>query len=134
VASIDYVLLAEYARVDAAGLLTVVGASFDRVHASDSAARQQVYVVMRVLLDEDDEPAPAVVTLSSPSGHLSIRLGGMAVRSEAAVSVDGKVAVITVMGIVVPLEELGKYTVTAAVGDDVRKVPFVVERSAAGTA
>lgn len=33
-ASLDYALLAEYARVDASGLLTVVGGSFDRVTVS----------------------------------------------------------------------------------------------------
>lgn len=56
-ATLDYALLAEYARIDPAGLVTIVGGSFDRVQASSSRGSQQTYVVMRVLLDESEEEA-----------------------------------------------------------------------------
>jgi transposase len=58
VATLDYALLAEYARIDPAGLVTIVGGSFDRVQATSISGAQQTYVVMRVLLDESEEAAP----------------------------------------------------------------------------
>lgn len=48
-ATLAYALLAEYARIDLAGLVTIVGGSFDRIQATNTSGAQQTYVLMRVL-------------------------------------------------------------------------------------
>ena len=62
-ATLDYALLAEYARIDPAGLVTIVGGSFDRVQATSTSGAHQMYVVMRVLLDESEGAASFEVSV-----------------------------------------------------------------------
>lgn len=127
-ATLDYALLAEYARVDPSGLLTVVGASFDRVQASSPGAAQQVFVALRVLLDEQEAPADFNVRVQPPSRQFTIEFTGTAARNEQATVLDGQVAVILVMGVTVPLPEAGRYVVTVTLsGQQAKALPFVVD-------
>jgi hypothetical protein len=47
-ATLDYTLLAEYACIDPAGLVTIVGGSFDRVQATSTSGAQQTYVAANI--------------------------------------------------------------------------------------
>ncbi|MGH4008373.1 MAG: hypothetical protein ACRDTH_09525 [Pseudonocardiaceae bacterium] len=46
------------ARVDQAGLITIVGGGFDRVRVPDPGGMQQVFVAMRIVLDEREPDVP----------------------------------------------------------------------------
>lgn len=130
-AILDYALLAEYARVDAAGLLTVVGASFERVQAQSPGAAQAMSVALRILLDEAESGADFDVQIRPPSGQYALGFSGTAARPTNPVIVDGRAAVILVLGIAVPLVEAGVYSVVVTLSDEtVKTVPFVVEHMA----
>lgn len=127
-ATLDYALLAEYARVDSAGLLTVVGGSFDRVRAAGPAAAQQVFLALRVLVDEDEDPVQIDIKVQSPGGEYELGMSGLAERNANAQPVDGRVNVMLAFGVVVPLSSAGRYVVRVALsGEVVRDLPFVVE-------
>jgi hypothetical protein len=81
VATLDYALLAEYARIDPAGLVTIVGGSFDRVQATSTGGAQQTYVVMRVLLDESEETTSFEVSVEPPNKAYAPQLAGTAIRA-----------------------------------------------------
>jgi hypothetical protein len=127
-AKLDYALLAEYARVDPSGLLTTVGASFDRVRARNAAAGQQIFVALRVLLDASETTVDFEISVRPPSGGFTIGLSGQATRNPDAVPVDGRVGVVVTVGVLVPLPESGRYLVTVTLADgERREIPFIVE-------
>lgn len=127
-ATLDYALLAEFARIDAAGLLTVVGASFDRVQAPGPGAGQQMAVVLRVLLDEGESSADFQVNIEPPNVQFTMSFTGTAERNDQAVPVDGHIAVSLALGVTVPLPAAGRYVVAVSLGETVVKtLPFVVE-------
>lgn len=127
-ATLDYALLAEYARVDPLGLLTVVGASFDRIAAQSPGAAQQVHVAIRVLLDEDESDVEFDIKVEPPGQSFTLGFRGSAVRPDGAVSVDGKVAVVVAVGVAIPLPDVGVYKVIVTLSDEVAKtLRFVVE-------
>lgn len=127
-ATLDYALLAEFARVDAAGLLTVVGASFDRLQAPGPGTGQQMAVVLRVLLDEDEPAADFQVNIEPPNFQFTISFTGTAERNDLAVPVDGHIAVSLALDVTVPLLAAGRYVVSVSLGETVvKRLPFVVE-------
>ncbi|MGI9002155.1 MAG: DUF6941 family protein [Pseudonocardia sp.] len=129
-ASLDYALLAEYARVDASGLLTVVGGSFDRVTASGPNAGQQLYVALRVLLDHDEDRVPLEVRVSSPGGEYELGMSAVAEPNRSAEPVDGRFNIMMALGVVAPLPVAGRYAVRVSLdGKLERELPFVVELS-----
>jgi uncharacterized protein YfaP (DUF2135 family) len=127
-ATLDYVLLAEFARVDPAGLLTAVGASFDRVQVPGPGAAQQMAVALRVLLDADEQSVDFRVGIDPPGGEFAMSFTGTSERNARAQPVDGKIAVLVAVNLTVPLPVEGRYAVAVALGDVVVKtLPFVVE-------
>ena len=128
VATLDYALLAEYARIDPAGLVTIVGGSFDRVQAPSTGGIQQTYVVMRVLLDESEEAASFEVSVEPPNKAYAMQLAGTARRNPAAVPVDGRVGVTLTIGLMVPIVAVGRYVATVSLeGQPVQDLPFMVD-------
>jgi hypothetical protein len=128
VATLDYALLAEYARIDATGLATIVGGSFDRVRVSGTSGVQSTYVVLRVLLDEAEDDTSFEVSIEPPSKTYSLQVAGTTSRNPDAVPVDGRLGVVVVIGASVPLPEPGRYVakVTLA-GRHVQDLPFMVD-------
>jgi len=110
-ATLDYALLAEYARIDPAGMVTIVGGSFDRVQASSTSGVQQTYVVIRVLLDKSEEAVAFEVSVGPPNKTYARQLAGTAKRNPAAVPVDGRVGVTLAIGLMVPIVAAGRYVV-----------------------
>lgn len=127
-ATLDYALLAEYARIDPAGLVTIVGGSFDRVQVTSTSGGQQTYVVMRVLLDESEETASFEVSVEPPNKAYALRLAGTAARNPAAAPVDGLVGVTVTIGLMVPIVAAGRYVARVSLaGRPVQDLPFVVD-------
>ncbi|MGH3764907.1 MAG: DUF6941 family protein [Pseudonocardiaceae bacterium] len=89
--SLDFALLAEYARVDPAGLVTIVGGGFDRVHAPAAGAVQQMFVAVRFVLDEDEPAVPFEVKIQTSGDQYEIGIAGVATRAPAVQPIEGKV-------------------------------------------
>ncbi|HVE96625.1 MAG TPA: hypothetical protein VNA67_06535 [Pseudonocardiaceae bacterium] len=127
-ATLDYALLAEYARIDPAGLVTIVGGSFDRVQTASTSGVQQTYVVMRVFLEESEEAASFEVSVEPPNMAYAMQLAGTAVRNPAAVPVDGRVGVTLTIGLMVPIVAAGRYVARVSLeGQPVQDLPFMVD-------
>lgn len=127
-ASLDYALLAEYARVDQAGLVTIVGGGFDRIRAPVTGGIQQVFVAMRIVLDEQEPDVPFEVKIQSPGDQFEIGVAGATSRAPSVLPSDGKVHFMTAIGLVVPIQVAGRYVVQIMLaGEIVRYLPFVVE-------
>lgn len=126
-AALDYAVLAEYARIDSAGLVTIVGGSFDRVEVSAGGAVQQVFVALRILSERDEERVPFEVRVRAPEQQYEIVFSGATARAQDATPVGGRFSFTTAVGLVVPLPVAGEYVVDVALaGDIVRQLPFVV--------
>lgn len=130
-ATLDYALLAEYARIDPAGLVTIVGGSFDRVQATSTNGAQQTYVVLRVLLAESEEAVSFEVSVEPPNKAYALQIAGTAERNPAAVPVDGRVGVTLTIGLMVPIVAAGRYVARVSLeGQPVQDLPFVVDIAA----
>jgi hypothetical protein len=66
VATLDYVIVSEYACIDSSGLVTIVGGSFDRVQAPKPGAGQQLFITLRVLLEETETSVPFKIKVALP--------------------------------------------------------------------
>jgi hypothetical protein len=127
-ASLDFVLLAEYARVDQAGLITIVGGGFDRVRVPAQGGMQQVFVAMRIVLDEGEPDVPFEVKVQSPDNQYEIGVAGTTSRAPGVQPADGKVNFIAAIGLAVPIQMAGRHLVQILLaGEVVRHLPFVVE-------
>ena len=127
-ASLDFALLAEYARVDQAGLITIVGGGFDRVRVPDQGGVQQVFVAMRIVLEEHEADVPFEVKAQSPENRYEIGVAGTTHRARGVQPADGKINFIAAVGLAVPIQMVGRYQVQIVLaGEVVRHLPFVVE-------
>ncbi|WP_156721340.1 DUF6941 family protein [Streptomyces apocyni] len=134
-ARLQYFLLAEYARVDAGGLLTVVGAGFDRVAVDALPGQLSLGCAARVLLDEGESEAQLSVAVRPPQGR------GLAIASTVRPPVDAKphlghVGVIFAATFGLPVVAEGLYTFEVTVnGEERQDASFTVElQSATGQA
>jgi hypothetical protein len=128
VASLDYVIMSEFARLGPSGLVTIVGGSFDRLQAPQRGAGQQLFVTLRALLEETETSALFEVKVRPPTGQFEIKVTGQAARRPEALPLDGHVGVIATVGLVVPLQTEGRHEVRVSLGDgQTRTLPFMVE-------
>jgi hypothetical protein len=74
VADLDYVFLADYARVDPAGTLTAIGASYTIVTAQALPTTHLLSVAGRVRSTLGAPPVNLEVKLNAPDGRYSIAL------------------------------------------------------------
>lgn len=116
-ARLQYVLLAEYARVDASGLLTIVGAGFDRIAVNALPSQIPLACAMRVLLTESEKDARLSVSLRPPSGV------GLRMETVLAAPIDarphkGLVGVAFAATFGLPVSSPGTYTFEVSVNDE----------------
>ena len=109
-ASLDYVIMSEFARVDPSGLVTIVGGSFDRLQAPQRGVGQQLFITLRALLETETSVLFEVKVLP-PTGQFEIKVNGQAARRPEALPLDGHVGVIATVGLVVPLQTEGRHEV-----------------------
>lgn len=127
-ASLDYVLLAEYAKIDPAGLTTIVGGGFDRVRGLAPGGVQQVFVAMRIVLDEHEAEVPFEVKVQSPDNEYEVGVTGATSRARDAQPFEGKVNFNAAIGLAVPIRMGGRYVAQIMLaGEVVRHLAFVVE-------
>lgn len=125
-AQLEYALLAEYARLDAAGLLTVVGGHFDRVQTPTPGRVYSFAVTFRVRLEDAERSVPFEIKVSPPSDQG----GALALSGTAQVSPTAEVGghySQTVVNLGMPILVAGRYTVRVYVADELAKeLPFEV--------
>ena len=127
-ATLDYVIVSEYARIDPSGLVTIVGGSFDRVQAPQPGASQPLFITLRALLEETETSVSFEVKVRPPTDQYAIGITGQAARRPDARSIDGRVGVVATVGILVPLLVEGRHEVQVSLDDSQTwSLPFVVE-------
>lgn len=127
-ATLDYVVLSEFARVDPTGLVTIVGGSFDRVRAPERGSQQLIFVTLRALLEETESSTGFEVKVRPPEGQFEIGITGQAARRPDALPVDGRVGVVAAVGLIVPLQAEGRHEVQVSLDEgQTRLLPFMVE-------
>jgi hypothetical protein len=128
VATLDYVIMSEFARIDPSGLVTIVGGSFDRVQAPERGVGQQLYVTLRALLEEAETSVSFEVKVRPPTGEFEIGIKGQTARRPEVLPINGRVGVVATVGLVVPLLTEGRHEVQVNLEDgQTRILPFVVE-------
>lgn len=133
-ATLDYALLAEYARVDAAGLITIVGGSFDRIEAAESEGIHRIYVALRVLADESEaaNPVPVEIRVLSP-GDYQMAMSTRIRPNPSAEPFDGHYNITLAVGLNLPLPVAGRYVIQVSIdGRVARDLPFNVALIPAG--
>lgn len=128
-AQLDYATLAEFAKVDAAGLLTVVGGGFDHLQVNAPGLVHQIFVVIRFKLDDDEDSAAFEVKVVPPDKpEFELLISGSAQPGPRTRAIPGNLGALTVMGLGLPITTPGRYTVQVRMsGDVVRDLPFEVE-------
>jgi hypothetical protein len=130
VASLEYALLAEFARVDPVGLLTVVGGGFVRAQPPALPAQLQVYVTFQVSFQEEEEPPSFQVVARPPRGQYEFRMDGQVPRLPGVPAIDGEISVPVAVGMMLPVPDAGKYQVDVTLSDGgSRELRFLVVES-----
>jgi hypothetical protein len=131
-ARLDFAMIAEYARVDSAGLITVVAGGFDRVAVHGKGAVQQMHVALRIL-HEEGETVPFEVKVLTPDGSDVAVAGVVGEPPPGASPTDGLFNFTAALGLGVPVRSPGRYVVQIILaGEVVRELPFVVTLAAQG--
>lgn len=130
-ADLDFALLAEFARVDPAGLLTLVSGGFDRVQASGPGLVQQVFVAFRTQLDEGERTVGFKVRVVSPGeDQPEVAVSGVTAANPPAEPQPQQLGVVSVVGLGIPINAEGRYVVQVSIGGSLaRELPFVVNFS-----
>lgn len=112
---LDYAFLAEYAKVEPHGTLTVVGASFTKVHVMQLPASPAVYVAGRLRAKEGAPPVPLGLTVSGPGPQSPT----LELHTEMLVAgpdpYEGRLGLLFALGITLPVMEFGIYTFTLSI-------------------
>jgi hypothetical protein len=123
-------MLAEFARLDSAGLLTMVGGGFDRIEVGSLGLVHQVFLVLRFNLAAEETSAAFGVQVVSP-GEPAFQLGisGTATMTDTgARTVSGNRDVVSVIGLGLPVSSAGRYSIQVSVnGELTRTVPLEVD-------
>lgn len=98
VVSLEFAMLAEFARTDSGGLLTVVNGGFERLQIKTLGLVHQFYLVMKFRQQPTDEAVFSVLW-ESPG------------ESPFAMNVSGRTSRVVVVGIGVPLFEPGAHSI-----------------------
>ncbi|WP_169514641.1 DUF6941 family protein [Actinokineospora enzanensis] len=134
-AGLDFAMLAEFARVDSGGLLTVVGGGFDRMEVRSSGLVQQVHLVMRFNLGDGETSVGFGVRVLTPGDPVfQVEVSGLAVTDNREADAPVARHAVTVIPLGFPVAVSGSYALEIQVdGQVVGSLPFEV-RIVAGTA
>lgn len=127
-AEIDYAFLADFAKVEANGSLTVVGASWTHLTARILPAAHRMAVAGRIKARADEDPIQLSVTVSGPEGTFQITTQGeLTARPDSVTYGDGWVGHLFALDLQIPLPAPGLYTVNVEVaGGGDRRLAFEV--------
>ncbi|ORV89417.1 hypothetical protein AWC08_21895 [Mycobacterium gordonae] len=101
-AELDYAFVAEYAKVEASGTLTAIGASYLEVRPPGLPAQHSLAIAGRVRAPEDTQSIELLIRINPP-GPMNIEINGTLTPGPEPVRYDGKVAVLFTAMSVIPL-------------------------------
>lgn len=139
-AEIDYAFLADFAKVEPHGVLTVVGASWTFIEAPQFPIGWRLAVACRVRGTVSEGPVPFVVTFNGPVGadqRVSISTEGALVVGDHVRPYgpdSDRVGHLLAMDLQVPLPEPGLYEVIVELPEsgERRRIAFEAMQIAAG--
>lgn len=122
---LDYAFLAEYAKVEAQGTLTVVGASFTRLRVPTLPAAIPLAVAGRLRVATGETPVQLRVVFSGPS-DASPRIDvETEIPAEGAEPYDGRLGLLFAIGTNWPIQEYGIFSIEISLdGSLVRTLKF----------
>lgn len=128
-ADLDFAILAEYARVDPSGLLTVIGGTFERLQINGPGLVHQVYLAIRAKLDDSENSVSFQVKVLPPDQtQFQMGITGTANVNPRAQPMSGNKAVLSVVGMGIPINSPGRYTVQVTLeGGARRDLQFIVD-------
>lgn len=122
---LDYAYLAEYARVDPVGTLSVIGASFTEVTGVRFPASMAVYIAGRLRMAEGADPTQLTIRFNGPTAQTPRVEVGAAMAPDGLATYRGRVGVLFTVGMNVPLVEPGLQEFVIRLGDrEVRTLRF----------
>lgn len=132
-ATLDYAFLADYAKVDANGTLTAVGASWTNLQTPSLPTQHRMSIAGRVRAKLAEGPVDLRIQIQGPEDVFHL---GMDAQLEAGPDArpygDGNIGHLFAVDMQVPLPKAGLYTVTLSVdGKPVRDLKFDVEQAPA---
>lgn len=130
--NLDYAFLADFAKVDASGKLTSVGASFTHLTAATLPTSQIMSVAGRVRVAEESGPLPLLVRFIGPDDSSPTIEATMSLARGSARPYEGRVGVLFTMTTLLPLSSEGLHEVHILLnGEEVRRLAFFVEAAPA---
>lgn len=92
-ASLEFALLAEFARVDSVGLLTVVGGGFIRVQPPQLPSQIPLHVAFGVSKREEENPSTFQIEAAAPHMLVMVGLSGEVATPAGLVPIDGRLSI-----------------------------------------
>jgi len=126
-AEIDYAFLADFAKVEANGTLTAVGASWTYLTTEGFPAGHRMSVAGRVRARVDEGDVPIRVSYTTPNEAVRLNADGLLVPTDAQRPYgDGWIGHLFAMDMAIPLPAPGLYWVEISIGDgaSVRRLAF----------
>lgn len=117
-ARMDWALLAESAKLDAGGTVSMLGGSFTRLLVPNTPTQVPVSIVGRVLMEGQTRSARLRVLVAGPDDSFKI-----SVDSEVAPPTDAPIpgippATLIVLSTLLPVPQAGEYKIEVQVEDD----------------
>lgn len=110
--TIDYAFLADFAKVEPNGTLTVVGASFNFLTVPMVPVNYRLAVAGRVRSRKDDGTIPLRISFSGPNETYNINTDGELTPAEDALTYgDGLLGHLFALDMQLPIPVVGTYTV-----------------------
>lgn len=125
-AELDYLFLADFAKVEPSGTLTVVGASWTVLRVQSFPAMHMLGIAGRVRLHAGDAPAPGRLLIEGPDESVSLNLEiTIEADQNARVYGDNRVGSLFAVNLPVPIVKAGLHWVRLELeGQTVRSLAF----------
>lgn len=112
----DYLMLAESARVESGGSVSLLGGSFSRLMVPSLPVQASLAVVGRAFMDPGEAPAPVVIRMIGPDDTYKVSLDTLLDANTGDEPIEGiDPNVVFAMSLLAPLVKEGVYTVEAEI-------------------
>jgi hypothetical protein len=127
VAELDYALLADYARVDADGTLTAIGAHRAVIAVGALPAQQVLAAAGRLWMGRREPAAHLELSARTPEGDVGTIAAWEVLPGLEQADLPGRVSACFALAVVAPLSSTGAHVLVLSVnGEAVAELPFAV--------